>query len=61
MFDATDIQYQVNEKYKPDKESTWTFPMNNDGWMHAHDSIRGEMKDIQQMLISIKEREVQQE
>jgi hemerythrin-like domain-containing protein len=58
MFDATDLRYQVSDKFKPDKESTWTFPMNNDGWMHAHDSIRGEMKDIQQMLIAIKERKV---
>jgi hypothetical protein len=32
-FDATDLKYQVSEDFKPDKTSTWDFPVEKDGWM----------------------------
>jgi hypothetical protein len=42
-FDPTDKQYQLKEEFPPDKASTWKLPMEQDGWIKAHDSLR---KDI---------------
>jgi hypothetical protein len=30
-FDVTDKQYQLKDDTKPDKESTWKYPMEEDG------------------------------
>jgi Hemerythrin HHE cation binding domain len=55
-FDPTDVAYQVDDKYKPDKESTWHFPAEKDGWVVAHDSLRNEMTMIREAFEAIKER-----
>lgn len=49
-IDITDPQYQRSSKNKPDKTDKWSYPKIEDGWMHAHNSIRGEMCDIEEAL-----------
>lgn len=45
-FNTEDAKYQADPKFGPDKESTWPFPKEHDGWMHAHNAIRGEIDDM---------------
>jgi hemerythrin-like domain-containing protein len=42
-FDATDLTYQVDPNFKPDKEGTWPYPAEKDGWVYAHDALRLEI------------------
>lgn len=53
-FDPTDLQYQVDKKFAPDKEKLWQFPAEHDGWVHAHNAIRGELKMFQECCESIR-------
>jgi agmatine/peptidylarginine deiminase len=41
--DPTASKYQVSPEFGPDKTNTWSFPPEEDGWMHAHNAIRGEL------------------
>jgi hypothetical protein len=52
-IDITDTQWQVDEKYNPDKEDTWGYPATKDGWMHAHNAIRGELNDLSEAIKSV--------
>lgn len=45
-FDPTDKKYQVSEDFPPDKESTWGYPAEKDGWVRAHNALRKEMADM---------------
>lgn len=56
MIDPTDSIYQLNHEYKPDKESAWHYPAERDGWMHAHNAIRGEIASIRSALEAIEKR-----
>jgi hemerythrin-like domain-containing protein len=56
MINASDKVYQATPTYLPDKESTWSFPAYKDGWVHAHNALRGEMTDIKDTLIAIEGR-----
>lgn len=56
MINATDKKYQVSAEFEPDKEPTWHFPPQNDGWAHAHNAIRGELSAIRELLIAIETR-----
>eukprot|EP00815_Leptocylindrus_aporus_P004860 CAMPEP_0116060754 /NCGR_PEP_ID=MMETSP0322-20121206/6616_1 /TAXON_ID=163516 /ORGANISM="Leptocylindrus danicus var. apora, Strain B651" /LENGTH=239 /DNA_ID=CAMNT_0003545459 /DNA_START=107 /DNA_END=823 /DNA_ORIENTATION=+ len=55
-FDPTDKKYQVSPEFPPDKESSWPFPAENDGWMGAHNALRKEMTDIVNALNAVKSR-----
>jgi len=51
--DVTDLQYQADPNFKPDKTCLWKTPEANDGWVHAHNAVRfeiGEMKRVIQAL-----------
>jgi len=52
-FDVSDPQWQVTEEHKPDKESTWKHSLEQDGWVHAHNSLRGEIQDLTNAFGSI--------
>jgi len=39
-------KWQVSPNFAPDKESTWKGPKEEDGWFHAHNAIRGEIRDL---------------
>jgi hypothetical protein len=49
-FDPMEPSYQVQPKYRPDKSSTWTYGLDADGWMIAHDALRGEVSDFELAL-----------
>lgn len=55
-FDPKDKKYQVSEAFPPDKEETWPFPKEKDGWMLAHDSLRGEVTDMKEALAEVAKR-----
>jgi len=49
-FDPINPTYQVSSKYAPDKLSTWNYGIELDGWMMAHDALRGEVNDFDKAL-----------
>jgi len=55
--DTQDPKWSVDlSKYKPDKEKTWTYPREEDGWTHAHNSLRGEIDTFGEALQATVER-----
>ncbi|CAB9524863.1 expressed unknown protein [Seminavis robusta] len=59
-IDVTDLQYQASKSFLPDKESLWKFPQEHDGWVHAHNAIRGEMQTIEDCFRVIQSRSKKQ-
>eukprot|EP00538_Stauroneis_constricta_P002849 CAMPEP_0119558162 /NCGR_PEP_ID=MMETSP1352-20130426/10229_1 /TAXON_ID=265584 /ORGANISM="Stauroneis constricta, Strain CCMP1120" /LENGTH=272 /DNA_ID=CAMNT_0007605429 /DNA_START=88 /DNA_END=906 /DNA_ORIENTATION=+ len=55
-FDPTDAKHQVSPQFAPDKEKTWNHTKEQDGWVHAHDSLRREMKMMIKALKACKSR-----
>mmetsp|Transcript_8141 Transcript_8141/g.9483 ORF Transcript_8141/g.9483 Transcript_8141/m.9483 type:complete len:260 (+) Transcript_8141:73-852(+) len=55
-IDPMDTKWQANPQCKPDKGSEWNHTMEEDGWIHAHNSLRGEIQDIGLSLTSISEK-----
>jgi iron-sulfur cluster repair protein YtfE (RIC family) len=51
-----DKQWQADTKYPPDKSSKWTTPFEQDGWFHAHNAIRCEIKDLSDGIKTIIEK-----
>lgn len=49
-------EFQVSDEFPPNKESTWPYPQEHAGWVLAHDSLRGELADISDVLTRIKGR-----
>ena len=49
-IDTSDLKYQADKAFQPDKESTWKFPKEHDGWVHAHNTIRNELQAIEDCL-----------
>lgn len=72
-MNPTDTKYQVSNDFKPDKEvrslqhpfshtlaqSTWTSPAEQNGWMLAHNALRGEISDIHKALLNMRTTESQ--
>ncbi len=52
-METSDPKWQVSDRYKPDKEGTWSHPAKADGWVLAHNAIRGEITDFIEALQSI--------
>jgi len=51
MFDPTDLKYKaVLSNLKPNKETSWPYPKEKDGWVHAHNAIRADLQTIQECL-----------
>jgi len=50
---TSDPKWQVSDEHKPDKESAWQHPLQNDGWMLAHNMIRSEIDDFIEALQSV--------
>ena len=51
-FDPTDLQYQADKSFAPDKESKWTHGKESDGWCHAHNAIRAELQMVQECFLA---------
>jgi hemerythrin-like domain-containing protein len=49
-FNTSDTKWQVSDKFKPDKEDSWTYPASSDGWVLAHNMIRHEIDTLLQGL-----------
>lgn len=45
-FDARDPKFQLNDQFKPDKEALWSYPKEEDGWVHAHNALRYEIRSL---------------
>jgi len=45
--------FQADAAYPPDKAHLWTGPMEKDGWMHAHNAIRGELEVMKQITTKL--------
>eukprot|EP00967_Tisochrysis_lutea_P131393 scaffold228340_cov31-Tisochrysis_lutea.AAC.2 len=50
MIDTSDLQYQANPKYMPDKGELHTIPFEKDGWTEAHNALRAEIAQLSQMI-----------
>jgi hypothetical protein len=55
-FDPTDLNYQVDSDFPPDKESTWTYPPEKDGWVMSHLALKNEIRIFGEAFESIKSR-----
>lgn len=56
-FDASDPKWAVDiETFKPDKESTYSYTIEEDGWMLAHNAIRGELAAYEDTLETVLQR-----
>lgn len=57
VVNTQDATWAVDkESYPPSKESTWKHPASEDGWMHAHNALRGELKDFVDAIQVYKQR-----
>lgn len=56
-FDPTDNKFQLKDEFKPDKEKLWPFPKEEDGWTHAHNSLRAEMRTLVECLEATNKRQ----
>lgn len=54
--DTSNLKWQADTAFAPDKESSWTYGAETDGWMHAHNAIRGELEDIKLAFTKCQER-----
>jgi Hemerythrin HHE cation binding domain len=55
-FDPTDPKYQVSDDFLPNKASTWTTPIEDDGWVHAHNALRMELTKLVEAVQTLVER-----
>jgi len=45
--------FMADAAFPPDKSSLWSGPMEKDGWVHAHNSIRGELDIMMQITAKL--------
>jgi len=48
--DVTDLSYQADPAFLPDKTPLWKSPEAHDGWVHAHNAIRFEIGEMKRVL-----------
>merc|ERR1719198_2224148 len=48
--DVSDLQYQADARFMPDKGRLWKTPASHDGWVHAHNAIRFEIGELKRVL-----------
>jgi hypothetical protein len=51
--DPTSKEFQTTTEYLPDKTESWPFPPEEDGWVHAHNGLRGEMQMMRDALEAV--------
>jgi Hemerythrin HHE cation binding domain len=56
QIDPTSPEYQIGNEFSPDKEKSWPFAPEMDGWVLAHNGLRGEMELMREALESIAKR-----
>jgi len=50
LVNVTDPSFAVSTAYAPNKTDLWKSPIEQDGWIHAHNAIRGELRTMKQTL-----------
>ena len=50
---ADPTTYQKDAAFPPDKLALWKHPMDEDGWVHAHNSLRGEIGVMREVLTKL--------
>eukprot|EP00980_Cylindrotheca_fusiformis_P019518 scaffold6758_cov60-Cylindrotheca_fusiformis.AAC.1 len=55
-FDPLDKKWQLSPDFPPDKLATWSHPIEDDGWVRAHNSLRAEMVQMIEALEAIHSR-----
>jgi hypothetical protein len=60
-FDPTSTEYQVDPRYPPSKELSWHFPKEDDGWMMAHNALRGEIACMNEAIEEVLKRGIFQQ
>lgn len=48
--DTSDLRYQADPAFKPDKAPMWKTEEAHDGWVHAHNAIRFEIGELKRVL-----------
>jgi len=48
--DVSDLQYQADTRFQPDKGHLWKTPASHDGWVHAHNAIRFEIGELKRVV-----------
>eukprot|EP00930_Biecheleria_cincta_P025791 TRINITY_DN1829_c0_g1_i3.p1 TRINITY_DN1829_c0_g1~~TRINITY_DN1829_c0_g1_i3.p1 ORF type:complete len:318 (-),score=54.86 TRINITY_DN1829_c0_g1_i3:234-1136(-) len=61
LVDTQDKKWQADPQFSPDKESSWSYPKEKDGWMLAHNAIRGEVAAMKLALAKVVERKCVQQ
>lgn len=56
LVDTSDLQYQADPNYLPDKEALQTVPMHLDGWVFAHNAIRAEVRQMAKIISHLGDR-----
>jgi hypothetical protein len=51
--DVRDPQWQVSQSHAPDNGGTWSFPPERDGWVLAHNALRGEVEEFEDALVRL--------
>jgi hypothetical protein len=55
-FDPTSTEHEISKQYLPDKETSWPYPKEDDGWILDHNVLRGQMQMIREGLEAIQAR-----
>ena len=48
--DTSDLRYQRDPAFKPDKAALWDAPESHDGWVHSHNAVRFEIGEMKRVL-----------
>lgn len=51
--DTSDLRFQADPTYLPDKAALWKTDESQDGWVHAHNSIRYEIGELKRVLTAL--------
>lgn len=51
--DTSDLAYQADANFMPDKEHLWKAPAEHDGWVHAHNAVRFEIGEMKRVLAAL--------
>ena len=52
--DTSDLKYQADKNFLPDKRNLWKMPESETGWVLAHNAIREEIKSMKNALNMLK-------
>jgi len=56
LVDVADLQFQADLAHPPDKNDLYKSPTSADGWVQAHNSIRGELSQMRLLIVHLGER-----